>query len=98
VGESLRIGDLNTFKTRVTPKNIGATGFFDVLNPKMDLFDGLDTYINARFHKIDAKGTLEDSFDSDEKDKGMKNDDQSRTKVFSRLSTMGLNNPRKSII
>jgi len=43
---------------------LGATGFFDVLNPKLDLFDGLDSYINARFQKIDAKGTLEDSFDS----------------------------------
>jgi hypothetical protein len=25
------------------------------LNPKIDLFDGLDNYINAKFHKLDTK-------------------------------------------
>lgn len=64
----------------------------------MDLFDGLDTYINARFHKIDAKGTLEDSFDSEDKTKSIKTDPQNRTKIFSRLNTTMLNNPRKSIL
>lgn len=33
-------------KRVVAPKNLGATGFFEVLTPKIDLFDGLDSYIN----------------------------------------------------
>ena len=33
-------------KRVVAPMNLGATGFFEVLTPKIDLFDGLDSYIN----------------------------------------------------
>jgi hypothetical protein len=36
-------------QAKVGPKNIGPNGFFDVLNPKIDIYDGLDTYLNARF-------------------------------------------------
>ena len=45
----------------VAPKNLGATGFFDVLNPSIDLFDGLDNYINAKFHQLDAKQKEDDT-------------------------------------
>ena len=38
-------------KRVVAPKNLGATGFFDVLTPKIDLFDGLDSYIHEKFQK-----------------------------------------------
>jgi hypothetical protein len=52
--ESLRI-NLKPNKIVVAPINLGATGFFDVLTPKIDLFDGLDNYINEKLKKLDAK-------------------------------------------
>ena len=40
---------------RLGPLGLGTTGVFDLMNPAIDLYDGLDSMDNTQLRRIDPK-------------------------------------------
>jgi hypothetical protein len=76
-----------------------SNGIIDILNPSYDMYDGLDSYLNEQFMKMEAKKHKLEAPDSD-RNKG-NHTKKNPSEVFKRL-TIGLNTPlnlaRKGVI